>query len=76
MNSKKISIIIGSIVMIASLVTWFLISGMNKNGEENQDSGFAAVENFLDRNPHFVVDSKKERYILTYNPKGFLNRIS
>ena len=42
-----------------------------------QEKGpLAAVENFLRRNPHFAVDSKKERYILTYNPKGFLKRIS
>lgn len=35
----------------------------------------AAVEQFLSKNPHFVVDAERERYILTYNPRGFLKRI-
>jgi len=34
-----------------------------------------ATEEFLAGNPDFVVDSERERYILTYNPKGFLKRI-
>lgn len=42
-----------------------------------QDKGpLAAIEEFLSRNSHFVIDSTRERYILTYNPKGFLKRIS
>jgi len=36
----------------------------------------AAIEEFLSYNSHFVIDSSRERYILTYNPKGFLKRIS
>lgn len=35
----------------------------------------AAVEEFLTENKNFVIDEQKERYILTYNPKGFLKRI-
>jgi cephalosporin hydroxylase len=34
-----------------------------------------AVEQFVNENPDFVVDRERERYILTYNPKGFLRRI-
>jgi cephalosporin hydroxylase len=34
-----------------------------------------ATEHFLMRNPNFVVDRERERYILTYNPEGFLKRI-
>jgi cephalosporin hydroxylase len=42
-----------------------------------QDAGpLAAVEEFLSRNSHFAIDPTRERYILTYNPKGFLKRIS
>ena len=42
-----------------------------------QDKGpLAAVEEFLSLNSHFAIDSSRERYILTYNPKGFLKRIS
>ena len=36
----------------------------------------AAIEYFLKQNPHFVIDSSCERYLLTYNPKGFLKRIA
>ena len=42
-----------------------------------QDKGpLDAIEDFLSRNSHFVIDYARERYILTYNPKGFLKRIS
>jgi cephalosporin hydroxylase len=42
-----------------------------------QDEGpLAAIEDFLSRNSNFVIDSLRERYILTYNPNGFLKRIS
>ena len=34
----------------------------------------AAVEEFLEANPDFEPDLERERYILTYNPKGFLKR--
>jgi cephalosporin hydroxylase len=35
----------------------------------------AAVEIFMENNPDFIVDAERERYILTYNPKGFLKRV-
>jgi cephalosporin hydroxylase len=35
----------------------------------------AAVEQFLEKNHDFIVDTERERYILTYNPRGFLKRI-
>jgi cephalosporin hydroxylase len=34
-----------------------------------------AIEEFLEKNPPFVVDEERERYLLTYNPKGFLKRL-
>ena len=39
------------------------------------DGPLKAVEQFLTEKPNFVVDKDRERYILTYNPKGFLKRI-
>ncbi len=36
----------------------------------------AAVEEFVKKNRNFVIDPSRERYLLTYNPKGFLKRIS
>jgi cephalosporin hydroxylase len=35
----------------------------------------AAVEQFLREHPNFIVDESRERYVLTYNPRGFLKRI-
>ena len=34
----------------------------------------AAVEEFLPAHPEFEVDESRERYLLTYNPRGFLKR--
>jgi len=42
---------------------------------EDHPGPLAAVEEFLRRHPEFVADESRERYILTYNPKGFLKRI-
>ncbi len=39
------------------------------------DGPLAAVEEFLKSNRDFVVDADRERYILTYNPRGFLKRV-
>jgi cephalosporin hydroxylase len=41
----------------------------------DQDGPLPAVEQFLAENRDFVVDPSRERYILTYNPKGFLKRV-
>jgi cephalosporin hydroxylase len=34
-----------------------------------------AVDEFIASNGNFVVDMDRERYLLTYNPRGFLKRI-
>ena len=39
-----------------------------------EDGPLLAVEEFLSKNSNFVLDAERERYILTYNPKGFLRR--
>src|SRR5262249_41807228 len=39
------------------------------------DGPMAAVDLFLKQNPDFVVDAARERYIITYNPRGFLRRV-
>ena len=40
------------------------------------DGPLAAVKIFLNQNPHFEIDTTCERYLLGYNPKGYLKRIS
>ena len=41
-----------------------------------KDKGpLAATEKFLEMRHDFIVDESRERYILTYNPRGFLKRV-
>lgn len=40
-----------------------------------RDGPLAAVEEFITANPNFVVDEQRERYIMTYNPRGYLKRV-
>lgn len=40
-----------------------------------EEGPLAATEEFLAGNPGFAVDGSRERYLLTYNPRGFLKRI-
>ena len=44
--------------------------------KEKEPGPLAATEAFLEKNPRFISDIDRERYILTYNPKGFLKRIA
>ena len=40
-----------------------------------EEGPLAAVEEFVARHPEFVIDAARERYLLTYNPRGFLRRV-
>jgi cephalosporin hydroxylase len=42
----------------------------------DQDGPLKATEAFLRRHSDFICDKSRERYLLTYNPGGFLKRIS
>jgi len=42
----------------------------------DREGPLKATEEFLRGHPEFVCDMSRERYLLTYNPKGFLKRIS
>lgn len=35
-----------------------------------------AVESFVSEDPRFRIDSDRERFVLTYNPRGYLKRVS
>lgn len=41
-----------------------------------EEGPMAAALEFINENPHFQIDKSRERYIMTYNPNGFLKRIS
>ncbi len=40
-----------------------------------EEGPLSAIEEFLLNNPHFQTDRRWERYIITYNPRGYLRRI-
>jgi cephalosporin hydroxylase len=44
--------------------------------EDFEGGPFRAIEEFIKENKNFEVDRSKERFLLTWNPKGFLKRIS
>ncbi|MEA2627346.1 MAG: hypothetical protein QOD06_3391 [Candidatus Binatota bacterium] len=47
------------------------------DGIGTRDQGpLFAIEEFLGRHPEFVVDEDRERYLVTYNPRGYLKRVS
>jgi len=33
------------------------------------------IERFLEENDKFVVDKTREKFLITFNPKGYLKRI-
>jgi cephalosporin hydroxylase len=37
---------------------------------------FEAIEKFLASNPGFVVDVEREKFLMTFNPSGYLKRIA
>jgi cephalosporin hydroxylase len=36
---------------------------------------FEAVTKFLENHPEFVVDHSREKFLMTFNPRGFLKRV-
>ena len=39
-------------------------------------SAYEAIETFIDENEEFVIDRDRERFLITWNPKGFLQRVT
>ncbi len=37
---------------------------------------YEAIETFMEQNIHFEIDRAREAFFLTWNPKGYLKRIS
>jgi cephalosporin hydroxylase len=47
------------------------------DGIGSKDPGpLPAIEAFLRTHPEFEVDERRERYVMTYNPRGFLRRVA
>jgi cephalosporin hydroxylase len=58
---------------------YIIVEDTNLNGHpvalENGPGPMEAVEEFLMENNSFVVDSHREKFYLTFNPKGYLRKI-
>lgn len=67
---------VGSYFVVEDGIVDLFHSGDGLGFGEEDPGPLAAIEEFLGRHPEFMVDKSRERYILTYNPKGFLKRIS
>jgi len=40
-----------------------------------QPGPYEAIETFVSENPDFAIDRDRERFLITWNPKGYLQRI-
>ena len=47
-----------------------------KRGAPLERRAMAAAEDFAASSPDFEIDASRERFVATYNPRGFLRRIS
>ncbi len=69
------------LLLYCDLVTpgnYLVVEDSNVNGHPvNRTHGpgpMEALEEFLATNNDFYIDSQKERYMMTFNPKGYLRR--
>lgn len=57
---------------------WLIVEDTNVNGHpvlpEHGPGPWEAVEEFLAKNPEWERDRSKEKFLLTYNPGGYLRR--
>jgi cephalosporin hydroxylase len=62
-----------------SVGSYLIVEDTNVNGHpawpEFGPGPYEAVEEFLRTNEHFAVDSSREKFLMTFNPRGFLKRI-
>jgi len=65
---------------LVSVGQYFIVEdGIMNHGLRKMDSDFnayQACEDFVVDHPEFAIDRDRELFILTYNPKGYLRRIS
>ena len=59
--------------------SYLIVEDTNINGHPTLPSHgpgpFEAVTTFLESHPDFVVDETREKFLMTFNPRGFLKRI-
>lgn len=62
-----------------SVGSYLIVEDTNVNGHPTYPSfgegPFEAVEEFLSRTADFVVDESREKFLMSFNPRGYLKRI-
>jgi len=62
------------------LGSYMIVEDTNINGHPAYASfgegPFEAVEEFLRKNQNFAVDQSREKFLMTFNPRGYLKRIA
>jgi cephalosporin hydroxylase len=73
----------GELSLYAPFVTmgsYLVVEDTNVNGHPSSPEfgpgPFEAVQHFLAENPYFQADRSRERHLLTFNPNGWLRRVS
>lgn len=63
-----------------SLDSYLIVEDTNVNGHPTFPTfgagPFEAVQEFLKTDHRFIVDSSREKFLMTFNPKGYLKRIA
>lgn len=63
---------------LVSVGSYIIVEDTNINGHPVFDSfgegPFEAVEEFLATDPRFIVDGSREKFLMTFNPRGYLKR--
>jgi cephalosporin hydroxylase len=62
-----------------SLGSYIIVEDTNVNGhpvyESFGEGPQEAVNEFLETNDNFIVDQSREKFLMTFNPRGYLKRI-
>ena len=63
-----------------SVGSYLLVEDTNINGHPTLptfgEGPYEAAEEFLERHKEFIVDETREKFLMTFNPRGYLRRIA
>lgn len=65
---------VGSYLIVEDGISDVFVPG--KGIGKGKEGPLPAVEEFLRTRPDFVADRSRERYLITYNPRGYLKRVA
>ncbi|MFN8575842.1 MAG: CmcI family methyltransferase [Candidatus Sericytochromatia bacterium] len=66
---------------LVSIGSYFIVedsivdNGLKVNYIKHNGGPYRAINEFIEENNNFEIDRKREKFILTWNPKGFLKRV-